>query len=320
MKRTTLIIVGAPVLVGVLGVAVFLAIRSSLPDPVATHWDPAGPDGFTSRAGALLPVLLGPVLGLLLGVPLGWYGRHEPIARRFATGLGAGTAVFVTAVVVGSLWKQRGLADAADAPGIDDVLVVGLLLGIGLGIAAALAVPGLPAGAGLAAGPVAGPAGRPSLGPDERVVWSSWAGAPPVIVAIPALALVPLLVMAALGIAPVFLLITVALVALVVGSSLAARVWVDRRGLTVRAPLGFPAYTVPLAEIAAVDVIEVSALGDYGGWGWRIGRRGRPGVVFRNGPALQVTRGDGRRFVVTVDGADEAAALLAALTDRVRPR
>jgi hypothetical protein len=31
-----------------------------------------------------------------------------------------------------------------------------------------------------------------------------------------------------------------------------------------------------------------------------------------------VTRGDGRRFVVTVEGTAEAAALLTALTDRVR--
>jgi hypothetical protein len=138
-----------------------------------------------------------------------------------------------------------------------------------------------------------------------------------VVVAIPMLALVPLVVMAALGIAPAFLVV-VALAGLVVGSSLAARVWVDRRGLTVRAPLGFPAVTIPLDEIAAVDVIQVSALGDYGGWGWRIGRRGRPGVVFHSGDALQVTRGDGRRFVVTVDGAQEAAALLTSLTDRVR--
>jgi len=75
----------------------------------------------------------------------------------------------------------------------------------------------------------------------------------------------------------------VLLVAVVGGASLYARVWVDQRGLTVRGPLGFPAYTVPLAEIAAVDVVRVSALGEYGGWGWRLGRRQRFGAVFRSG-------------------------------------
>jgi hypothetical protein len=59
----------------------------------------------------------------------------------------------------------------------------------------------------------------------------------------------------------------VLLVAVVGGASLYARVWVGQRGLTVRGPLGFPAYTVPLTEIAAVDMVRVSALGEYGGWG-----------------------------------------------------
>jgi hypothetical protein len=128
---------------------------------------------------------------------------------------------------------------------------------------------------------------------------------------------VPLPVMAVLGIASAYLLLVVLLVAVVIAGSLYARVWVDERRLTVRGPLGFPAYTVPLAEVAAVDVVEVSALGEYGGFGWRLGRRQRFGAIFRSGEALQVTRGDGRRFVVTVRGAAEAAGLLTALTDRV---
>jgi hypothetical protein len=54
---------------------------------------------------------------------------------------------------------------------------------------------------------------------------------------------------------------------------------------------------------------------EYGGWGWQLGRRQRFGAIFRGGEALEVTRGDGRRFVVTVDAAAEAAALLTTLTD-----
>jgi hypothetical protein len=185
-------------------------------------------------------------------------------------------------------------------------------------VATALAVPGPPPGSAAASGRLAG--ARLPLAPGERAVWSAWAGAPPAaLVAIPAAALLPTVLMVALGTAPVFLLLVIVLVVVVLGASLAARVWVDRRGLTVRSPFGWPAYTVPLAEIAAVGVVEISPLRDYGGWGWRIGRRGRPGVVFRAGPALEVTRGDGRRFVVTVDGAEDAAALLTTLTDRVRP-
>ena len=314
MRRTAALIVGVPVLVGVLGVVVLLTIRSSLPDPVATHWDNSGPDGFTSRSWAVLPVLVGAVLGLFLGGIAGWYGRREPAARRLAAGLAAGTSVFVTGIAVGSLWEQRGLASAADAPGIGGVLVVALLAGLLAGAAAALAVPGEPAA--VATGPVAG--ARLPLAPGEQAAWSAWAGAPPAVVALAAVTLLPIVVLVALGIAPVFLVLVLVLVLALLGATLSARVWVDRRGLTVRSPFGWPAYTVALGEIAAVQVVEVSPLRDYGGWGWRLGRRGRPGVVFRAGPALSVTRGDGRRFVVTVDGAGEAAALLTTLTDRVR--
>lgn len=194
------------------------------------------------------------------------------------------------------------------------MLVIALLVGVLLGIAAALVAPGAPAGSALASGPARGP--RLELAPGERAVWSAWTGVSPAVLAIPLLALVPVLVMAVLEIASAYLLLVVLLVTVVVAGSLYARVWVDERGLTVRGPLGFPAYTVPLAEIAAVDVIEVSAMGEYGGWGWRLGRRQRFGAIFRSGEALQVTRGDGRRFVVTVDGAAEAAAPLTALTDR----
>ena len=48
------------------------------------------------------------------------------------------------------------------------------------------------------------------------------------------------------------------------------------------------------------------------------GRMRGPLVGVIAGRALEVTRGDGRRFVVTVDGAARAAALLNALTTRVR--
>jgi hypothetical protein len=317
MRRTALIIIGGPALAGVLGLLAWLAIRSDLPDPVATHWHPGGPDGFTARSRVAWLLLLGPVLGLLTGGLVGWFGRHEPAGRRLGAGLAGGTAWFVTVVTVGSLWRQRGLTDAADAAGIDGVLVVALLVGLLLGLAAGFA-PGLgdPAGSARATGRPVG--ARLPLAPGERAVWSARAGASPAAVAILAVALLPIAVLVALGVAPVFLLLVLVLVVVLLVATLTARVWVDGRGLTVRSPLGWPAVTVPLAEIAAVGVTTVSPLRDYGGWGWRLGRRGRPGVVFRAGEALDVTRGDGRHLVVTVDHAGEAAALLATLTDRVR--
>jgi hypothetical protein len=57
---------------------------------------------------------------------------------------------------------------------------------------------------------------------------------------------------------------------------------------------------------------------DFGGWGWRVGRGGRVGVVTRKGEGLLVERTGGRSIVVTVDGAAGAAGLLNALADRER--
>lgn len=97
-------------------------------------------------------------------------------------------------------------------------------------------------------------------------------------------------------------------------------VTVDREGLTVRSVLRWPRYRVPLDEVVRADVTHVSPLRDFGGWGWRVGRDGRVGVVLRRGEALQVTRTARRSIVVTVDGAATAAGVLNALVDRSRPR
>lgn len=58
--------------------------------------------------------------------------------------------------------------------------------------------------------------------------------------------------------------------------------------------------------------MTVNPMGDFGGWGLRLSVDGRVGVVLRTGEALQITRRKGRPFVVTVDDAETAAAVLSA--------
>jgi hypothetical protein len=70
------------------------------------------------------------------------------------------------------------------------------------------------------------------------------------------------------------------------------------------------------SEARASAGTHASAACDASRWGWRLGRRQRFGAILRSGEALEVTRGDGRRFVVTADAAAAAAALLTAITDR----
>ena len=91
---------------------------------------------------------------------------------------------------------------------------------------------------------------------------------------------------------------------------------VDGTGLTVQGLLGWPVFRVPAAEIAQAGTVELRALDEFGGWGIRLGRGRRFGVITRSGEALEVRRRDGRAFVVTVDDAATAASLLEALATR----
>jgi hypothetical protein len=115
------------------------------------------------------------------------------------------------------------------------------------------------------------------------------------------------------------LIVVVLLVALIAAvSSVVVRV--DSSGVTIRASLGWPRTRVPLDEIVRADVTEVRPLRDFGGWGWRVGRKGRVGVVLRRGEALLIERTGGRSVAVTVDDAAAAAGLVNVLADRARPQ
>src|SRR5690606_19746178 len=87
------------------------------------------------------------------------------------------------------------------------------------------------------------------------------------------------------------------------------RVRVNGEGLQARSLMGWPNSRIPLSTIEKVEVVDIDPFAEFGGWGWRLGLDGRRGVVMRKGEALQITH-RGRVFVVTVDGAPEAAAVL----------
>jgi hypothetical protein len=149
--------------IGVLGLAVFLAIRSDLPDPVATHRGTSGPDGFTALGRVVLPLLIGPVLGLplLIGPVLGLLapgragsargtGRTPDgrrVRHRHGRGAGATDSAHRSGAPLRSCSARRGGNAGSTTPrsprGVDGVLVIALLVGVLLGIAAAVAVPAL---------------------------------------------------------------------------------------------------------------------------------------------------------------------------------
>lgn len=114
--------IGGPVL-GALAVAGAAALWAErLPDPVATHWSPAGAaDGWSSLPTfATGMALMAGLLPLALGLAAGFGGVWVSV-RRALLGIGTGTAVFVAAVTVQSL--------AVQLDGQDPVLPFGSVLG-----------------------------------------------------------------------------------------------------------------------------------------------------------------------------------------------
>ena len=109
---------------------------------------------------------------------------------------------------------------------------------------------------------------------------------------------------------------TFGIVFVVVGVSFLAfasvSVSVTRDGVRVRSGrLGWPAVRFGLDRVVSASAIEVRPLA-LGGWGYRGSVRafGRASWILRGGAGLQLDLAGGKRFVVTVDEAEEAAAVV----------
>ena len=306
--------VGAPVLLLAAAGAVVLSWSSRLPDPVASHWGPHGVNG-TSSLAALLGVSL--VIGTLLTALLGGialFGRQPAFFRRMAAAMSTWLAAFLGGMLIVTAWIQLDVADAylaRDFP-VGAIGVV-VLLSVLLGAGAAALMPADPVPA--TPGPVPADASRTPVRPDERVIWTAMVrmrGADEAT----AVSIVLVVVGVVLSGRPAllgFLLVPVLLILL--GRW---RVTVDRTGLWARSLLGAPRTGVALGEVVRADVVPLHPLREFGGWGIRSDLKGRYGLVLRAGDAIAVQRAGGGVFVATVDGADEAVALLNGLADRAR--
>lgn len=319
-RRLWLVVVGAPVVVGLAGYLAAASFADQLPDPVATHWGTgAGPDGFSARSTGVALSALGAPIGLATGVIVGAVGRKINLTRRMAGGVAGGLAAFVCALGVGSLWTQRGLADAHAAPDPVLGLVLGVLLGGLVGVLCGWLVPALPDDVARATGPIPAQAPRAALAPGQSAAWAGLATSGPALGATLAVVVGPLVVLAVLGVVPWVLTLIVVPAVVLVLATMTFRVTVGRQGLVVRSPLGWPCFTVPLTDVAEAEATSVSPMRDFGGWGIRTGfHTDRIGIVTRRGEALDVTKGDGTHLVVTVDRAAEAAGLLNTLAERAR--
>jgi hypothetical protein len=159
------------------------------------------------------------------------------------------------------------------------------------------------------------------LGEGERATWiRSTVANPRVILALVGILLVVttvcvLVVVRSDGKAWPIVFIPVLLIGVAL-TNLAWTVRVDNTGVRARSSIGIPTITIRLADIVSADVLDVNSFTEYGGWGFRWGFNGRMGVIVRSGEALEIRRRRGLSFVITIDDADSAAALINSLVAR----
>ena len=328
-RRFIIIALIAPIALALIAAVAQFVMLPNLDATVAIHWDFRGtPDGFgPAWSFPVLTVAMGVGLPMLLsGTALASdraAARREgrpaaPTANsRFVAATVLATVAFLSVLSTALVAMQvEGTGQARAGAGLP--LLAAVVAALACGLAGWWAQPRV------TASPAAGEAAHAlDLRDEETAVWvrtATVSGLPLALLAGAALFTVGLgvvLLVTGDGAAGWITLASGVVVTLLVATGTAYRVVVDNRGLTVRAFAGVPRWRLQPSGIRAVEVVFVNPTGDFGGWGWRW-TPGRFGVVTRAGEAIQVTRADGRRFVVTVDDAETGAAVLQAVVDRAR--
>jgi hypothetical protein len=322
LARFVLVALVVPFVVVAIGVTLQLIVMPYVPATIAVHWNAAGePDRFAPAwTQPLATVLFGagiPVLIALTSLP-GLRRGDRGVTYRFKGAVAAGTAALVTVAFTWTFVMQAGAPSEVVAGPVWPAVLASIVAAAVAGTLAWFlqpadewARPDTPAAAPLA------------IAPGERVVWLRTAvmtRGVAIGIAVAVLAVVVGAFVAWLTGAPeglVWLLGGLGMLLLVLAATTVAfHVRVDDAGLSVDSVLGVPRFRIRLADIASAAAVEVDPMGEFGGWGLRLSVDRRFGVVLRQGSAIQVTRANGRRFVVTVDDAATGAALLQALIAR----
>ena len=310
--------------------AVVVAIwLPELPEPAAIHWSSNGVDGL-APGWTHLAVLCGVGGGMIIAFSLLVWFAHRPhraggadaaraqwsVTARFLGAVNLGLAGLMSVVALAAVGPQRGLTDAMDAPNVGGPAAIG-----GFGLLIVLTAVGWflqPRIDARAADDAASAAPLPTSA-SERVMWIGSAtisrGGKSVLGGLVLLVCALAVVVIAPGQAGVWpaaiLVATAVFMAVAFIVTLVFRVRIGPSGILVRSLVGWPTIDIPAGEVAAVRAVTVNPFAEFGGWGLRYGLDGRYGVVLRAGEALEVTRTDGRRFVVTIDDAETAASVLA---------
>ncbi|HEY9556104.1 MAG TPA: DUF1648 domain-containing protein [Acidimicrobiales bacterium] len=317
-ERTRRLLLGVVLPIVILGLAVlpWIVGWGDLPATVATHFDAGGAaDGSAPRA---VQAAASALAGLAAAALLARTSRRRPDdvdrsdlwTTSAQAGVWAFLGVLMGVVSVQIVSANHGLADWHDARLGLGWVVAAIVASIGAAALAVTIAQGLAPETASSAAPVAGV----PLATGERAVWFGHARSKGFLVGGLALVVVAGVVLALVGITG-GLGLTLLLVGLVLSLFSSVEVRVDGVGVHVRSG-AVPGVRVelPLAEIVAARTIDLNPMG-WGGWGYRGSLRlfRRAAWVLRAGPSLELELSGGRRFAVTVDGAEDAAALVNAL-------
>ncbi|MGX1701867.1 DUF1648 domain-containing protein [Microbacterium sp. NPDC055357] len=314
----------APIVLAVVGVIIQAICLPRLPARIAIHWGLDGQaDGY---APAWLALAMTAVIGILL--PLIVVGsalmqsRVDPRwgqrggSYRFIGGVSLGTTAFIVVMMTSTVLTQVGIENATDAPAIWLSMLAGAVAGV---IGGAIARAALPAGMPRPRVATADPL---PLADNAQAVWIRTAVMSRGGVLVLAGGVV-LLVAIGIGMilagesGPAWIVLGLgALIALLAASNTVFHVVVDASGLTVRSALGVPRFRIAASDVTAATASHVNPMAEFGGWGMRWSPDRRFGVVLRTGSCIEVTRSNGRTFVVTVDDAATGAALLNTMAAR----
>ncbi|MEU8515384.1 DUF1648 domain-containing protein [Kitasatospora sp. NPDC048722] len=296
-------------------VALPLAARDRLPDPVATHWSGSRPDGSMSlTAAALFPALLWLGLVALAVAVRRFRGRQAPGAPGAILASGGVLLSGAQASIVHANLDRARWQDAASM----DAWVILIVLATGAaGLLTWLAT----------RTPVTGAAPTGPRGPvmtlpaGERLIWLSrtsnvWMQ---LAAAVLGLGAAGTALAGATGLTSGHWSLTamLAILALTVLACSSVQARVTAKGLDVGfGPFGWPRRHWSPTDIGAARA-ERRTAAQAGGWGYRVNGLGTT-LMLRGGDCLVVEGPQGHRFAVSVDDAERGAALLNSLAERAK--
>ncbi len=159
------------------------------------------------------------------------------------------------------------------------------------------------------------------LSTSERAAWFGRTSSRLIATSVLLLVMMGTMVLLALGSGAISTGVVLLLTGVAMISFMSVDVAVGEQGVRIRSgALHWPRMHFALDEIETARAVDWDPMcsGVVTGWGYRGSLRlmGRAGWVLRKGPALELELAGGRRFVVTTDDAEEAAAVLNGLLAR----